>query len=195
MTDTSIHPFETTLSAYKQGFHVSHIATFSLQTCALDETVDQVYERHPDFDQVPVAQEGCIVGVLERADHQSAGRVSEQARPLDDSILVEAGEPLIDFIPLMAAPPYYRLVLQGARITGIVTRSDLLKLPVRLLGFALVTNLELVMKEVIEKHLPEESEWLRLLSDKRKAKVLEKQERYAPKRMEPPLAGADRLLR
>jgi hypothetical protein len=108
-------------------------------------------------------------------------------RNLDDGILVAANEPLLDFMPLMADIPFYRLVLTGSRINGIVTRSDLLKLPVRLLGFAMVTNLELMMQEVIQHQLPDDQVWMALLSNNRREKVLDKQADYQKRRLDPSL--------
>jgi hypothetical protein len=66
----------------------------------------------------------------------------------DDGLLVASDEPLKRFIPLLVESPY-RLVVRGTRIEGIVTNSDVHKLPVRLLAFALVTHLEMTMADVI----------------------------------------------
>lgn len=178
--------FERTLEGYAQGFHVSHIATFDLETCSPDEDSREVFQRFPLFDQIPVRDGERVVGVLERPQGEiPCGRVSTQMRMLDDSLLVSGDATLKEFFPLIARPPYYRLVLQGAKINGIVTRSDMLKLPVRLYVFALVTNLELLMMEIIKQQLPQDNDWLPLLSTKRQENVINKQKMYASQRMDP----------
>lgn len=178
--------FENTLIGLSSGLQVRHIATFGLETCAQNEHTADVLSRFPEFDQIPVKDAECIVGVVERSDN-SGGIVRDRMRRLDDGILVSTDEPLLDFIPLMANPPFYRLILKGTRIDGIVTRSDLLKLPVRLLSFALVTHLELVMMEIISQELLNDDDWLALLSEGRQKKIKDKHEEYRRKRMDPPL--------
>lgn len=94
-------------------------------------------------------------------------------------MLISAQEPLTQFIQLMERSPSYRLVLRGGRIRGIVTRSDLLKLPVRLFAFTLVTHLELLMIDVIRTKYPDSQDghpWLELLSKERQEAVLKKQQ-------------------
>jgi predicted transcriptional regulator len=163
--------FEHTLTGLELGLQVHHIATYGLVTCAPDDLVDVVFSEYPEFDQIPVKNGQEVIGVLER-ECSEIGKVKHQMRNLDDGILVAANEPLLDFMPLMADIPFYRLVLTGSRINGIVTRSDLLKLPVRLLGFAMVTNLELMMQEVIQHQLPDDQVWMALLSNNRREKVV-----------------------
>jgi hypothetical protein len=73
-------------------------------------------------------------------------------RPLDDSVLVSADAPLWDFIHTVHEQPY-RLVVEQTRITGIVTWSDLLKVPVLVLAFSLMAELELAMnRRILERY-------------------------------------------
>jgi hypothetical protein len=67
-----------------------------------------------------------------------------------------------------------RLVLSGSRLDGIVTLSDLQRLPVRPAIFLLITHLELLMSDWIREHSQSEQEWLELLKDGR-PKEIEKQ--------------------
>jgi hypothetical protein len=103
---------------------------------------------------------------------------------LDESILVPAGAPLMSFIRVAGAAPY-KLVLNTHGIRGIVTRSDLLKLPVRLLAFAFVTHLETLMADVIRSEFPLGAEsWLGELSEGRRNKVKEKEQALKGVRLE-----------
>lgn len=88
--------------------------------------------------------------------------------PLSDRMLVAANMPMLDFIPLLGENPFW-LVVFGSRIDGIVTRSDLLKLPVRICVFTLVTHLELVMMNRIRTLFADEVGWFALLSPNRGA--------------------------
>jgi hypothetical protein len=93
-------------------------------------------------------------------------------KPLDDSLLVSADEPLTRFVPLLNKRPY-RLVLVGTDIKGVVTRSDVAKAPVRLLAFTLVSHLEIVMTELIRRHCPDDQTFFKHLNDKVRKKRLE----------------------
>ena len=86
-------------------------------------------------------------------------------RPLDDSVLVAADNPLSNFIRTISQQPY-RLVVDGTAITGIVTWSDLLKLPVTVLAFSLVAQLELAMNFRIEEKYGEEAGWISSIKKK-----------------------------
>lgn len=91
------------------------------------------------------------------------------------------------FIHLAAAFPY-KLVVSDSGINGIATRSDLLKLPVRLLAFAFVAHLETIMADVINMQCgADHHAWLSVLSFGRQRKVFEKQQMLKAQRMEPPL--------
>ena len=78
-------------------------------------------------------------------------------------MLVEAELPLARFLPLAVLSTYY-LVVAGSRIGGLVTRSDLLKLPVRLVAFAYVAHLEARMAALIRARFAAD-EWLDLVDD------------------------------
>ncbi len=172
---------------YEEEFHVDQIATYGLKTCELNEEVAHVFERLPEFDQIPVKKDSHTIGVLERNQLTQRGLVKDHMRGLDDSILVSSNEPLSSFLHLISKPPYYCLVLRGSKVDGIVTRSDALKLPVRLYSFALVTHLEMLMKEVIVRQFSSEQDWLTYLTPGRRNKIDEKKILFEKKRMDPQL--------
>lgn len=165
---------ETTLVGLERALRVEHIATFEdLLTCEADDRIPEVLARPDleDFDFLPVKKDGRVVGVLERA-RATAGRAGDQAQGLDESTLMAATEPVADFIHGLRAKPY-RLVVRRREVAGIVTRSDIQKLPVRLLVFTLVTHLEAQMASTIERLHPND-DWLGLLNGKRRKRVEEK---------------------
>ena len=122
--------------------------------------IEELFRRtdYADFDQLPVAEGNRIVGIVERSN-------PKVRRPLDDSVLVAADNPLSNFIRTISQQPY-RLVVDGTAITGIVTWSDLLKLPVTVLAFSLVAQLELAMNFRIEEKYGEEAGWISSIKKK-----------------------------
>lgn len=162
--------FGNTMAGFEAGFKVLHIATHELSTCSADSDVRDVLgdPSQIDFDYIPVKFSDRIVGVLERGLPDVAGSVREHMRSLDDSMLVSAEEPLPKFLPTLASCPY-RLVVRGVEVRGIVTLSDVAKLPVRLMAFTLVIHMEAVMADIIGKEGGSDQDWLKHLHpDQRK---------------------------
>jgi hypothetical protein len=157
--------FGVTMAGLEAGFKVLHITTLELSTCASESDVSEVLNdlSQKDFDYIPVkSSNDRIVGVLERESGCAPGSVQNHMRRLDDSVLVSADEPLTKFLPTLAHSPY-RLVVRGTEIRGIVTLSDVAKLPVRLLAFTLVAHFEAVLAEVIRRECRSDEDWLSLL--------------------------------
>jgi hypothetical protein len=100
-------------------------------------------------------------------------------------MLISADEPLVRMLPLLRESAY-RLVLRGPEIRGIVTRSDVIKLPVRLVAFALITHLEMLMAQITQTRCPQE-QWFQLLSAGRQQKVQEKFASYKGENLHLPL--------
>jgi len=171
------------MTRLEEALSVGQIATFNFITCDADSDPQTALDQYPDFDQIPVQKEGKVVGVLERGKLQQP-TAAETMRPLVVDMLVAAEEPLSRFIPCLLEQPYYRLVLNGQELNGIVTRSDLLKLPVRLWAFARVTHLELILATVISAHCPH---WFELLEKKEQKHIKSLYNRLQKKRIEPAL--------
>jgi hypothetical protein len=180
--------FDGAMQGLEAGFRVLHIATFDLKTCATDDDTEQILAA-PElagFDHLPVQQGSKIIGVLERKANPGSGQVARHVRPLEPLSLVSAHAPLRSFIPHVALSHYW-MVVGVTGISGIVTRSDLLKLPVRLHAFTLVTHLETVMAQIIRALRSSDSGWLALLRENRRQKIAEKQRRLQQQRLDPPL--------
>jgi hypothetical protein len=180
--------FDGAMHGLEAGFRVFHIATFDLRTCAADDDMTQILDdpELAGFDQIPVQRGSKIVGVLERKPERGKGEVAAHMRLIEPLSLVSAQAPLRSFIPHVAQKRYW-MVVSVTGINGIVTRSDLLKLPVRLHAFTMVTHLEMVMADVIRTLRGSESGWLALLTEGRRSKISEKQERLQEKGLDPPL--------
>lgn len=160
--------FEETLTGLEAGLRVELIAASPLETCDVSNDAEVVLKDNwfSDFTCIPVreGENGSIVGVLERSGTPPQKTVKQCMRPLDGSMLISAGATLRELIPLLGESPY-RLVVTKKGIEGIVTPSDLQKLPVRLYVFALITHLEMLMREIIARRYPNDDDWLALLTD------------------------------
>ncbi len=168
--------FEEPLGGLEAGLRVEHIVASPLGTCNINEDAEAVLARFRDFTCIPVRrnENGPIIGVLEQSDPPPKGIVEQCMRQLDGSMLISAGAPLSELIPLLGQSPY-RLVVTQKGIEGIVTPSDLQKLPARLYTFALITRLELVMMDIIQqKTAKDDQAWLKHLKKPRIEKLEEK---------------------
>jgi hypothetical protein len=163
--------------ALHSGLTVNLISTptAALRTCTPHETISEVVERNPEeFDFIPVVDEKQrFVGMfnaLAHRDRRTLGTVWQCFSPLSEENLIGADASILDFV-LDADQRPCRLVISGASIVGLVSISDLQRLPVRAALFALITGFEMAMTDFIRQRLSEESNWLKLLADKRQRKI------------------------
>lgn len=149
--------YVNTMRGLEDGLHVADIAVFDLLTCEPDERISEVRQRvgKLDFDNVPVRENGSIVGVVEGIKgfkpNATAGSVRQ---PLSETMLIAGSVSLRSFLPHINDRPY-RLVVDANGIQGVVTPSDVVQLPVRLLVFALLAHLEELMRASIRQKQPD----------------------------------------
>jgi hypothetical protein len=175
------------LKAMEASFHARLIGTFEpdlVWAPADAEAAPWLARNAPDFDQFPVKRGDATVGVLLRGGDHSGKAVCNVMQRLRDGLIVSADMPIADLIPQLRES-HYRLVLRGGRIDGLVTQSDLLKLPVRLVVFALITHLEQVMAGVVSALWPNDS-WCAELSEGRQRKINTKESALRDRGMNPP---------
>lgn len=186
MSDYFDESFKLTISGLEKGLQVAHITTSPVLGCRSGEEIATVLsEPHlSDFDLIPVRQNNKIVGIIKRDSCPTVGLATDCMHTLDESVLISAEMPLLEFINI---EPLDRLVLRGKKIDGIVTRSDFLKLPVRLLAFSLVTHVETLMINVIRSTGVDEPNWLSYLENGSREKILKKQRRLKLKHSNPDL--------
>lgn len=165
-------------SSVEEGLTVRLMTTFEPNCCDVDDNLAEVVDRQDlrEFDYVPVKERDEVVGLLHRAEHDTedaTGRVREAMRQLRGDLIISADAGILSYIEDAHERPC-RLVLSGSRLDGIVTLSDLQRLPVRPAIFLLITHLELLMSDWIRQHCQSEREWLEKLGDGR-PKEIEKQ--------------------
>lgn len=174
------------LAVFQESLPVRLIATAraDFKTCLPDEELSAVVQRsHADgFDFLPVvdpdvAGAGSIAGVLDVASHASGGTAAHSVRdvmqPLGENHLIGADASILTFIHDADRHPF-RFVVSGREISGLVTLSDLQRLPVRAALFALVTQLEMTMTTMIRQQFAGQDAWMHRLSLERREKVTAK---------------------
>ena len=158
----------------------------SFRTCRLDETLaDVVANTVQAFDHLPVVDgvedaPKTIVGVLDLRSIKSKtnlqGTVKECMDRLSEQCLIGADASILDFVR-KADRQSCRLVVSGSEINGLVTLSDLQRLPVRAVLFALITHSEITMANAIRRECEEPDTWMDRLSDNRQEKIRSEVER------------------
>jgi len=109
-----------------------------------------------DFDVLPLGdEEGTITGYVER---ESLGNrhCADYKRSFFPSEVVTDSTPLEALFKILWDSPRV-FVLENNSITGIITRADLQKAPVRILLFGLVTLLEIQVLHLIRDYYLDDS--------------------------------------
>jgi len=166
------------LSSVEHGLTVSLIATFEpgLICCETGAPIGPLLDNPQleTFDHLPVTAEGRIAGLLPlrqlRTNCKKYRTAGEEMMPLDERCLISSDVGILTFIEQADERPS-RLVVRGTRIDGIVTLSDLQKLPVRPALFLFITHLELLMTETIRLRFQGSDRWLEALTPNRQKKI------------------------
>jgi CBS domain-containing protein len=153
---------------------IAAIATLQLHVCRANQSVRDVLRDSvlAAFDYVPVVdKEGRTVGLFERAHDPKRRRlVRDVMRPLSSAHIISIDSGILSFIERADRFPY-ALLVGDREICGIVTLSDLQRLAVRPVLFAMVTHVELLMAALIRAACPQDDQWRSVLDPKRRAKV------------------------
>lgn len=169
--------------ALHSGLTVDLIATpvHELKTCTPHELISDVLQHNPeDFDFLPVVDETHrFAGMFHAAAHRgrrTLGTVWQCYVPLSEDYLLGADASILEFV-LDADEKQCRLVISGTKVVGLVSLSDLQRLPVRAALFALITGLEMTMADLIRMRYPESQHWMRVLTSGRQAKIEEERKK------------------
>jgi len=181
--------FNMTLAALGSAFSVKDIATFDLVTIPEDSRLDIwfSYTQYAGFDFFPVSNKtGVIVGVVCRSQSDRDCTAAQVMINLDDSILVASCASLLTALNKLDDKEFL-LIVDGIHISGILTKADVQKLPVRLYAFTVITYLESLMATVVECSNSEPGTWINRLSSGRRDKVIEKQHKLKSEGIDPSL--------
>jgi hypothetical protein len=189
--------FEAVASNMGRAMLVLHVATRPLHTAHASEDVAHViaWACPAGINNVPVLRDGTIVGVIENinADYPGVklppneGSAWQAMRPLHAGMLLESGTPLADLLPVLLEPPHYRLVLDGSQADAIVTPSDLVKLPMRILVFAAVANLESALLDALRRLYASDEDACQHLDADSQTQVLDSYDKLRAAHLDPSL--------
>lgn len=165
---------------FYDGMKVSTIATPRAQfvTCSPHEMLTEVVSRNAEkFGFMPVQNDDEVVlGVVELAGYFDVPapmkRVKDFLIPLGEKHLIGADASILAFVRNADLYPF-RFVISQSGIVGLVSLSDLQKLPVRATLFSLITALELRMLDLIWSVFPKTQDWQKFIVKKRWEKISE----------------------
>ena len=168
--------FAATMSAIEHTLTVHLIMAQPLVTLRASQRVAEVLDEKANalFDCFPVREDGgAVVGAVFREDSPSPDSMATDVmRPLHNVPMVESGQPIEEFMARMRDTQKLQwLVIHGAEICGIVTRSDLARLPVRLLLTIRLVRLEQLAVERI-RSLSGDDDWICHLPEQRRANAM-----------------------
>jgi hypothetical protein len=151
---------DLTLERIERSMPVRLIATFdNLITAILDEpSIDALNKVNKHrFDYLPVRRSinGPIIGIVSAdrlRDKNGSHTVDQVFEPIGSDDLISSDTSLLQFIWSADQQPR-RLVLESTKIRGIVTLSDIQKLPVRISLFSLFIHFELLLTEHLRQRL------------------------------------------
>jgi hypothetical protein len=123
-----------------------------------------------DFDVVGVRQNGAVIGYVHRADLRK-GTLEQYTKPFDEQLLVEDWSPLLAVLELLVGSPQVFIVFMG-EVSGIITKGDLQKAPVRMWLFVVLSLLEMQFLRLIRASFPKDT-WKEFISENRLAKAEE----------------------
>lgn len=155
-----------------------------LVICREDDVVPAALGRSAErYDFLPVvaarSDGDAIVGLFHAEGARISplqGLVSSHMTPLSESSLIGADTSILKFLEEADKKPA-RLVVSGSKVAGLVTLSDLQKLPVRATLFAIVTGFEMTLARLIRKRFLADADWSGFLSAGRKEKLLQEVEK------------------
>ena len=199
---------EDLYNSLERTLTVDLIATYNLETCGADDSLATVLldARFESFDNIPVESGGFVVGLIQLRKLEKSPdygtrksdptvRARDVMQRLDQSILISAGSGILGYMDSIetAEPHDARLILQGTRVAGIVTRSDLQKLVVRTVVGVVIMHVELLMEECIRKGYSED-EWIKRLTPGRREKLVKRQEMLKKRHLETDLLAAAEFI-
>jgi len=114
-----------------------------------------------DFDIVGVRQNGTVVGYVYRADLRE-GTLEHYVRPFDKQLLLDDWSPMLAVLELLAKFPHVFVVVIG-EVSGIITKGDLQKAPVRMWLFGVLSLLEMQFLRLIRTAYPQDT-WKGLIT-------------------------------
>lgn len=136
-------------------------ASFDAQRSALDVCK---FMEDRDFDIVGVRKNGAICGYVHRDDLRDH-TLEQYVKPFDEQLLVDDWSPLLMILELLARFPRVFVVVMG-EVSGIITKGDVQKAPVRMWLFGVLSLLEMQFLRLIRTRYTDDS-WKDMIKEER----------------------------
>jgi len=156
---------------FERGVTVRYIAEpFVSFDASRDVNEVRKFMEGRDFGVIGVRQNGIIAGYVERNSLQ-AGTLEQYIKPFDKENALDEWSPMLSALDLLVRFPQVFITIMGA-VWGIITKGDLVKNPVRIWIFGVLSLLEMQFLRLIRNMYPN-SEWTELISKNRVLKAEE----------------------
>lgn len=155
---------------FKAGFTAADMAE-ALVSFDADRPAERVrafMETH-NLAAVGVRRDGIVAGYL-TSDVSTDGICGDHASPFENAIVVEDATPLHLVVPMLDEEPCVFVSALGAA-SGIVTREDVEKPPVRMWLFGLLTLIEMAFSHLIQNRFPGDT-WREIIRRGRLARAV-----------------------
>jgi hypothetical protein len=160
-----VSTYRSLRSLFEKNITVNSISEV-LATCNVRDQAQQIRDQMDlkDYDVIGVEENGMVIGFVLREDLKE-GTCKDYFRSFSPSELVSESTPLIQ--TLFIFKNTQRLfIIEGNRITKVVTLADLQKTPIRMLLFGVISLVEMHLYRIINEYFTGDS-WKKHLSDKR----------------------------
>jgi hypothetical protein len=154
---------------FRQSITAREIAEH-LVSFETDHSAQKVKEfmRKRGFDVVGIREEGFITGYVQYCD-LGEGVVGDFQKNFDSSKVVNENDPMLDTLEALRDSRWVFIKFLG-NPSGIVTRGDLQKAPMRMWLFGLISLFEMQLRRKIRDQYPND-EWFEYLPEGRKLKA------------------------
>jgi hypothetical protein len=152
-------------SLFEKNITVNSISEV-LATCNVEDPAQQIRDQmaSKDYDVIGVEENGMVIGYVLRDDLRE-GSCKEYFRSFSPSDLVSDSTPLLQTLFIFKNTERL-FIIEGNRITKVVTLADLQKPPIRMLLFGIISLVEMHLYQIIRDYFKKDS-WKMHLSEKR----------------------------
>ena len=161
----NVSNYQSLRSLFEKNITVNSISE-ALDTCNVRDCAQQIKDQMVlrDYDVIGVEENGMVIGYALR-DDLGEGPCKEYFRNFSPSELVSDSTPLLQTLFIFKNTERL-FIIEGNRITKVVTLADLQKPPIRMLLFGIISLLEMHLYRIINSYFHDDT-WKKHLSVKR----------------------------
>jgi len=166
---SALRVFEGSMHVFKESFTVmelaSGLASFDAEMEA--EKVKEVMEQRGYY-LAGIRERGIMTGYVNR-EELTSGICKEYMHSFSKEMILKPSASFAEVIKTLDQTEWAFIRILG-RVLGIVTRTDLLKPPMRMWLFGIITSMEMTLENIIRSYFPDDS-WMSHISEGRLTKA------------------------